>query len=86
MTHPEIVAMKRAVALGKVNAFASEAYRIAVLACVGVVEQAEAVDALHDCAIANNLEDVVGEDIITEIIADAITEARSAGANFREAA
>ncbi|MCC8961725.1 hypothetical protein H8A95_05165 [Bradyrhizobium sp. Pear76] len=67
----ELREMRRAVALGKVNAFHDQAEILAEIVQRGVVDHGIAVDALWDTALANNLIDAHGVDFVQFLMSDA---------------
>jgi hypothetical protein len=73
MTHldREIIAMRRAVALGKVNAFHDHAGHLAELVRRGVADHSVVIDALWETAEANNLTDAHGVDFVQMLLTDA---------------
>jgi hypothetical protein len=69
--HPELVAAIRSIALGKLDAFENESWRLAELVQSEILDVADTVDALHDADIANGLSETFGADLVQSIMADA---------------
>ncbi len=67
----ELSAMRRAVALGKVNAFHDQAGHLAELVRRGTADQGAVVDALWDAANANDLIQTHGADFVQMLMSDA---------------
>jgi hypothetical protein len=63
----------RSVANSKVNEFRRQCWRVAGLVRTGVVNKADAVDALFTIAIAHALIRALGEDRVEAIIAEAFS-------------
>src|SRR5262245_57668003 len=78
--HPELIATRRAIALGKLTAFGDQCWRLAVLVEDGIVTIAAAVDTLHEADTANALSCTFGTDFLQEIFSDAFG-AREGGAS-----
>ncbi|MGB3271810.1 MAG: hypothetical protein WBA66_02780 [Xanthobacteraceae bacterium] len=70
-----------AVALGRLSAFEGEAHRLADLAHANLVRRIEAIDALHDIAVAHDLYEIHRVDFIQAVLADAF--ATDADINLR---
>ena len=67
----ELIAARRTIAIGKLIAFDHECQRLARLVAAGIVPRADAVDALIEADIANELTATFGHDIVASILAEA---------------
>lgn len=63
----------RAVALGKIDAFADECRRLCALADQSAVDRGDAADVLQDIADANSLPETFGADYVAELISIAFS-------------
>ena len=66
----ELLASRRAIAIGKLAAFDAECRRLADLVAEGVVPRADAIDALIEADTANNLTGTFGA-LVESILHDA---------------
>jgi hypothetical protein len=67
----ELIATKRAIALGKLAEFQWQCERLAKLVAEGAIGRAEAADGLFEAAEANDLNEIYGVDYIQSCTADA---------------
>jgi hypothetical protein len=67
----ELIATKRAIALGKLAEFQRQCERLAKLVVGRVIGRAEAADGLFEAAVANDLIEVHGLDCIQRCMATA---------------
>jgi hypothetical protein len=86
MTHPELVAARRNVAIGKLSAFIGECWRLADLAAGGTLDRIEAVDTLQDVAACNDLPAVFGADYVASLMAEPFAESAQLGHSAGRAA
>jgi hypothetical protein len=77
MTDPELQKAWRSVANAKLAEYRRQCWRIAGLVQAGVINKADAVDALFNIATAHALVRSLGEDRVTAIVSEAF-----AGADF----
>lgn len=75
MTHPELIAARRAISIAKLVEFDGQCWRIAALVRAGVIDLVDAVDALYGVAEANDLTSAHGPDFVTEIMSCAFADA-----------
>jgi hypothetical protein len=71
MNHPELVQARRDIALGKIDAFAFEAHRLACLVGRGTLTIADVVDTLREADVSNGLSEMFGADLMQSIMNDA---------------
>jgi hypothetical protein len=71
LTHPELIAAKRAISLGRLTAFGGECWRLARLVQAGVIAVHDAVDALEEANVANDVSVTHGTDLVQGIMSDA---------------
>jgi hypothetical protein len=74
----ELTATRRAIALGKVTAFADEAARLSELVQRRRLDHGAAIDALWDAADANDLLGQHGIDFVQRLLADAFGQEQPA--------
>ena len=76
-----IAGASRAVALGKLNAFVRQASLLAVKVQQGMIPKRQAVDAIWEIALANDLIEIHGPDHIQVRIAQAFAAEQSLGSD-----
>lgn len=75
-TKSELIATKRAIALGKLSEFQRQCERLAKLVVEGGISHADAVDGLFEAAEANHLTEVHSVDYIQRSLAAAFISLR----------
>lgn len=70
-SHPEIVAARRAIALGKLRAFDDECHRLAELVDHNVLTVTDVIDVLAEADIAHDLSATFGVELVQTIMQDA---------------
>jgi hypothetical protein len=73
--HPKLLDAARCIALARLEEFQRQALRLAALVRQGGLDKSSAIDHLQDIAIAHNLPEVHGEDVITSILERAFADA-----------
>jgi hypothetical protein len=71
VTDPDLVRARRAIALGKLDAFAGECWRLADLVQGGRLDVCDAVDVLSEADHANDLSTTFGADLLQSIMSAA---------------
>jgi hypothetical protein len=85
MSHPELVAARRSIALGKITAFSRECWRLAELVEAGALDLADVVDALAEADVTNDLSITYGADLVQSTISNAFAD-NAYGARIAEIA